>query len=356
MIYMSNMAVPDLISDVFDPTQNQLYQPDCYGINNYDISLTLPESVISLSDFIHPLSDFRPEKHRDLYGKNSAVHPSEALTITEDSLSAFKQCYNGGSIDNMIEEQGFSPPQYLGLFFVSDLESAPHMTATVQDKENLSLFLEWAHKNRDSFDVLKSTHNIKKYLEDISSAFWSRTPESIYLDDLKDYISNQDSYLDRLNMLDKLVKSKDIVQEFDFFKDINQSVRNYLHDNMDADILFNTLKQKHQNEQVPNLFIDVYRFSEKWDLLEKYKPRLRNILELFSASYLKRDIYETLDGHKSDLQEIYEDLGGNRELFPYYEHTEKPSDEGVIIVRTRGFKNNCRKSGSGMTRLHIHKK
>ena len=348
---MSSIVIPDLISDMFDPIQNQLYQLDYDGIDSNDISLTPPGYITGLSNSIHPFSEFRPEKQRTIY--------RDTLTITEDTLNAFKECYEDGSIDRMIEKQGFSPPQYLGLFFVSGLKSAPNITVTDKNKKNLNLFLEWAYENRDSFDVSKSTRRIKKNIEYRLSSIWGRTPENLYLDDLKDYISDLDSYLDKLDMFDKLVKSKDRVQEFDFFKDINQSVRNYLHDNIDntvnADILFNTLKQKHQNEQAPNLFIEVYKFSEKRGLLEKNKSRLIRILELFSTSYLKRDIYENIDAHKPDLQEIYEDLGGNRELFPYYEHTEKPSEEGTL-VRTRGFKLNCRKSGSGMTRLHIHEK
>jgi len=357
MIIMGSMAVPDLISDIFDPIQSQFYQPDIYGdyydINNYDIFLTHPEYVTGLSELIHPLSEFRPERQRIIY-------PTEKLMTGEDDLTAFKECYDSGSIDSMVEKHGFSPPQYLGLFFVSGLESASHMTVTDQDKKNMSLFLEWAYENRHSFDALKSTHSIEKYIEDRPSAIWSRTPETIYLDDMQSYILNLDSFLDKLDMFDKLVKSKDRVQEFDFFKDINRSVRNYLQDNIDkrvnADLIFNTLKQKHQNQYAPSVFIDVYRFSEKRGLFRKDRFRQRRVLELFSSSYLKRDMNGTLDAHKYDLQEIYEDLGGNRELFPYQEPVEKQSTEGIIIVRDRGHKHSSRKSGSGVTRIPIREK
>ena len=345
---MDGMAIPDCIQETFNPIQNPFVQPGYYST-----FFTPPQYVADLSNFIHPFSEFKPERQR-------IICPTEKLITGEDNLTAFKQCYDGGSIYKMIEEHGFSPSQYLGLFFVSGLESASSMTATAPDKENLSLFLEWAYENRHSFDAFKSTRSIEKCLENKLSEIWSRTPETICLDKLQEYILRLDSYLDKLDMLNKLAKSKDKVQEFNFFKDINQSIHNYLQDNIDkivnADLLFNTLKQKHQNRYAPSLFIDVFKFSEKRSFFEKDKYRQRRILELFSASYLKRDMNGTLDGHKSDLQKIYESLGGNTELFPYYEYIEKPSTEGTLLMRTRGFKLNSRKSGSGMTRTQIHKR
>ncbi|MCK5452520.1 MAG: hypothetical protein KAI51_03720, partial [Candidatus Aenigmarchaeota archaeon] len=104
------------------------------------------------------------------------------------------------------------------------------------------------------------------------------------------------------------------------------------------------------------LLLDIAAFSEEWNLTERYGFRMLHILELFSSSYLKRDMNGNLDAYKSGLQEIYKNLGGNRELFPYQELLEKPSTEGIIIVRTRGFKNSSRKPGSGVTRLLIREK
>lgn len=338
---MDGMAIPDCIQEIFNPIQDLFAQSGYYSI-----FLTPPEYVIFTGNLIHPFSEFRPERQR-------IICPTEKLITGEDNLTAFKQCYDGGSIYKMIEEHGFSPSQYLGLFFVSGLESASSMTATAPDKENLSLFLEWAYENRHSFDALKSTRSIEKCLENKLSEIWSRTPETICLDKLQEYILRLDSYLDKLDMLNKLAKSKDKVQEFNFFKDINQSVQNYLQNNMDkivnADLLFNTLKQKHQNRYAPSLFIDVFRFSEKRSLFEKDKYHQRRILELFSASYLKRDMNGTLDRHKSDLQEIYESFGGKIELFPHQVYVKKPSNKGRIVVRTRGFKLNSRKPNSGVT-------
>ncbi len=358
MILMNDLAVPDLISDMFDPGLGLSYQPE-----NYNRFLTPPESVTGLNDPVHPLSDFMPEKQRDMYGGNGAAHQSDTLTITGDTLSAFKQCYDGGSIDSMIKKQNFSPSEYLGLFFVSDLESAPHMTVTDQDKENLSLFLEWAYENRSSFDASDISGAITGYIEDRCSVMQNMAPETISLEMMHtymSYISCLNSLFDKLNLLDECVRSKDRSPGYILFGSISRSVERYVVDNIspmvNADLLFNTLKQKHQNRYAPHLLLDIAAFSEEWNLTEKYGFRMLHILELFSSSYLKRDMNGNLDAHKSDLQEIYEDLGGNRELFPHQELVEKPSTEGIIIVRTRGFKNSSRKPGSGVTRLQIHEK
>ena len=318
---MNNLAIPDLISDMYDPGLSLSYQPD-----SYNIVLTHPKAVTGLNDPVHPLSDFRPENQRSIYGENGVAHQSDRLTITEDILNAFKQCYEDGSIDRMIEEQGFSPSEYLGLFFVSDLESAPHMTVTDQDEKKMSLFLEWAYENRDSFDASDISGAITGYIEDRCSVMQNMAPETISLEMMHNYMSYMsclNSLFDKLNQLDECVRSKDRSPGYILFGSISRSVERYVVENINpmvnADLLFNTLKQKHQNRYAPHLLLDIAAFSEEWNLTERYGFRMLHILELFSSSYLKRDMNGTLDAHKSGLQEIYEDLGGNRELFPYQE-------------------------------------
>ncbi|MCK5043108.1 MAG: hypothetical protein KAR51_03695, partial [Candidatus Aenigmarchaeota archaeon] len=289
MINMSSIVIPDLISDMFDPIQNQLYQLDYDGIDSNDISLTPPGYITGLSNSIHPFSEFRPEKQRTIY--------RDTLTITEDTLNAFKECYEDGSIDRMIEKQGFSPPQYLGLFFVSGLKSAPNITVTDKNKKNLNLFLEWAYENRSSFDASDISGAITGYIEDRCSVMQNMAPETISLEMMHNYMSYMsclNSLFDKLNQLDECVRSKDRSPGYILFGSISRSVEGYMIDNIspmvNADLLFNTLKQKHQNRYAPHLLLDIAAFSEEWNLTERYGFRMLHILELFSSSYLKRDM------------------------------------------------------------------
>ena len=309
------MEISDMVLDSQDLFSSIPTFPDLNSGSLYNMPYNMYHDIFS---------DFRPERMRQYdENNNGAAHKPDKFIITEDNMVAFKKCYENGSIDRMVEDHGFVPSHYLKLFLVQELENASCITAEDSDKKGQDSFLEWAYENRHSFDASVISAELTGYLEDRSNSISGKSPETICLDKMHSYMSGLNSFLNKLDKLNTFIISENRYPEFLSVDSIRTSVKGYMKNNIDSiadmNLLFNALKQKHQNRCAPYLFIDTFKLLEMLDSVTLYQSMTINVLELFSSSYKRRSINGTLEKHKSDLQEIYGSLGGEKELFPYQE-------------------------------------
>lgn len=272
----------------------------------------LTRQTCDLSDFHHP-------EKRDF----SNIHPylePYTLEIPDVDKKEFLKYYNAGSKDKRIDDSDFNKSYYLELFLIAGIDNLFDFKID-QSEENKMLFFEWAYENKYSFDTKSIADDIFTYIKSNSHDTWNQKIEMINPEMIYRYLSGINGFFETLNQLDSLIRSEDRTP-YDFsIKDMSNSIKKYLKQEIDTIVpqttMYNLLKQKSMNRYSPLILEEFARLSTDHDLIID-KHKLLDVIEHYSKMYNARQLNGSLNPHKEAFQEIYETFGGSRdeELFP----------------------------------------